>query len=100
MPDQLYLAHQLTKEPFRSKSQLADHNGKAGSGIGPEPSQIPAVVVRPIAGGYEVAVCRTGQAVQITFTSSSEYTSIELYDSLVQAVRKGSLRLDLNFLRP
>ena len=40
---------------------------------------------------------RRGAAVEITLTSGNEYASIELHDSLVRAVRKGFLHLDLCF---
>jgi len=78
---------------------LAHDSDKAGNGIRREPSQIPDTAVRAVAGGYKVAVHRTGQVVQITLTSSDEYASIELYDSLVQSVRKGSLHLELKSSR-
>ena len=53
--------------------------------------------MRTVASGYRIAVHRTGQTVQITLTSSDEYASIELYDSLIQSVKKGCLRLELSF---
>lgn len=79
---------------------MGNHDGKAGNGIGPEPSQVPDGTVRAAAGGYGIAARRTGQAVQITLTSSDEYASIELYDHLVQSIGEGSLRLEMKFLRP
>lgn len=79
---------------------MAHNNDEAGNGIGPKPSQISDATVRAVAGGYKIAIQRTGQAVQITLTSSDEYASIELYDNLVQSVRKGSLRLELKSSRP
>lgn len=47
------------------------------------------------AGGYKVALRRTGQSVEIILTSSTEYASIELYDRLKQSLENGSLRLDV-----
>lgn len=79
---------------------MAHQDGKARDGIGPEPPQVSKIVPQAVAGGYKVGIRRTGQAVEITLTSSNEYASIELYDSLVQSLRKGSLRLELNFPPP
>ena len=47
------------------------------------------------AGGYKVALRRTGPSVEIILTSSTEYASIELYDRLKQSLENGSLRLDV-----
>ena len=71
---------------------MAQQDGKAGSGISPRASQAAA-------GGYGVAIRRVGPAVEITLTSGSEYDSIELYDSLIQSVERGYLRLELNLPR-
>jgi len=79
---------------------LAHDSDKAGDGIKREPLQIPDAAVRAVEGGCKVAVHRTGQVMQITLTSSDEYASIKLYDSLVQSVRKGSLRLELKAPAP
>ncbi len=68
---------------------------KAGGGIDPTSPQAPGAAPQDLAGGYRISVGRTGQVVVITLTSSSEYASIELYDSLVQSVERGSLRLEL-----
>jgi len=75
---------------------LAHQDGKAGGGFSPEPSQVSNIAPQAVASGYQIAIRRTGQAVEITLTSGSEYASIELYDSLVQSMKKGSLRLELN----
>ena len=75
---------------------MAEYDGRAGSGTGADPSQARDAPPHGAAGGYGVAIRRVGQAVEITLTSSSEYASIELYDNLVQAVRQGRLRLELN----
>jgi hypothetical protein len=74
---------------------LTHRNGKAESRIGSESPRIPNTTPQATASGYQVAIRRTGQAVEITLTSNNEYASIELYDSLVQSVRKGFLRLEL-----
>lgn len=79
---------------------MAYQDGKARNGISAGASQVSETVPQAVAGGYQVAIRRTGQAVEITLTSSNEYASIELYDSLVQSLRKGSLRLELNFRPP
>lgn len=52
-----------------------------------------------VAGGYTIGIRRTGTSVQITLTSANEYASMELYDSLVQSVERGCLRLELKLLR-
>lgn len=78
---------------------MAHSNGKVRNGIGPEPSQISDTALQAVAGGYKIAIHRTSQAVQITLTSVDEYASIELYDSLVRSMRKGSLRLELKSSR-
>ncbi len=74
---------------------MAHQDGKAGGGFSPEPSQVSNIAPQAVASGYQIAIRRTGQAVEITLTSGSEYASIELYDSLVQSMKKGSLRLEL-----
>ena len=79
---------------------MAHQDGKARDGIGPEPSQASKTIPQAVAGGYQVAIRRIGQAVEITLTSSNEYAGIELYDSLVRSLSKGSLRLELNFPPP
>ena len=90
----------MKKWPLRSKRQLADQNDKAGSGLEPETSQVPVAAQQAAAGGYGVAVRRTGKAVEITLTANDEYAGIQLYDSLVQSISKGRLRLELSFSRP
>jgi len=50
---------------------------------------------QPLIAGYKVAIRRTGPSVEITLTAGNEYASIELYDSLIQSINKGSLRLEL-----
>ncbi len=78
---------------------MTHEGGRAGEGTGPEPSQASSAAPQAVAGGYGIAVRRTGQSVEITLTSSNEYASIELYDSLVQSMKKGFLRLELNLPR-
>ena len=46
-------------------------------------------------GGVQISVKRDGCMVQVSLTSGSEYLSIELYDNLVQSMKKGALRLDI-----
>ena len=88
------------KQPVRSMWQLADQNDKAGGGLEPETSQVPDAARQGTVGGYGVAVRRTGKAVEITLTASDEYAGIQLYDSLVQSISQGRLRLELSFSRP
>jgi len=78
---------------------LADEDGKAGSETGPGPLQVSNTASQAAAEGYGVAIRRVGQSVQITLTSGTEYASIELYDSLVQSIEKGFLRIELNLPR-
>lgn len=77
---------------------MAHQDGRAR--VSPELPQTPGGLPQAGAGGCKVAIRRTGQSVEITLTSSSEYASIELYDSLVRSVDRGSLRLELNLSRP
>ncbi len=77
---------------------MAKRDSKAGNGAAPEPTQAPHPAPAA-AGGCEVSVRRTGRVVEITLTSSNDYAAIELYDSLVRSVRKGSLRLELGPIR-
>ena len=79
---------------------MANQNDKAGSGLEPVTSQAPDAAPQTAVGGYGVAVRRTGKAVEITLTANDEYAGIELYDSLVQSISKGRLRLELSFSRP
>ncbi len=79
---------------------MAHQDGKAGSGTGPHPPEVQNTAPEAVAGGYKIAIHRTGPAVTITLTSHSEYAGIELYDSLVQSVTRGSLKLELNFPHP
>lgn len=79
---------------------MVHKDGEAGGGISPEPSRVPDAGPQVVAGGYKIGIRRTGPAVEITLTSGSEYASIELYDSLVQSLERGSLRLELNLPRP
>ena len=76
---------------------MAHQDGEAGDGVSPKPLQVSKTVPQVVAGGYQVAIRRTGHTVEIILTSGNEYASIELYDSLVQSLKKGSLRLELNF---
>lgn len=77
---------------------MADQDGRAG--VSPEPLQTPDDLPQAGAGGCKIAIRRIGQTVEITLTSGSEYASIGLYDSLIQSVERGSLRLELSLPRP
>ena len=76
---------------------MADQDNKAGSGLEPEASQAPGAVRQAVAGGCSVAVRRTGKSVEVTLTANDEYAAIQLYDSLVQSISRGRLRLELSF---
>ena len=79
---------------------MARQDGDDGIETHPQHPRPPNAVAPPVAGGYTVGIRRTGAAVTITLTSSSEYAGMELYDSLVQSVERGSLRLELKLPRP
>ncbi len=64
-----------------------------------ERSQVPDRVSPALTEGYRVAIRRSGQAVEITLAAGNEYASVELYDSLVQSMKNGSLRLNVKFAR-
>jgi hypothetical protein len=49
---------------------------------------------------YQISVHRAGHSVEIKLVFSSEYASMEFYDSLAQSVHSGSLQLVLRFARP
>ena len=71
-----------------------------GIGMRPEPAHVSRTAAsQAVAGGYTIGIRRIGAAVEITLTSGSEYASMELYDSLVQSVERGSLRLELKLPR-
>lgn len=78
---------------------MSHEDGRAGSGTDPEPLQASDAISQATAGGYGVAIRRVGHSVQITLTSGTEYASIELYDSLVQSLEKGLLRIELKLPR-
>ena len=79
---------------------MAHQDGGAGRESGPEPAQGSKAAPQVESGGCEIAIHRTGPAVEITLTFNGEYASIELYDSLVRSASKGTLRLDLKLPRP
>jgi hypothetical protein len=54
----------------------------------------------PDAPGLGVGVTRSGTSVTLTFYAQDEYTSIELYDKLVQSVQGGKLDLQLSINHP
>lgn len=79
---------------------MARQDGDDGIETHPEHSGLPSAAPSAAVGGYAIGIRRTGAAVTITLTSSSEYAGIELYDSLVQSVERGLLRLELKVPRP
>jgi len=72
---------------------MAQHDGKSRDSF--EPARTSDTTPPAATGGCKVGLRRTGHSVEITLTSSNEYASIELYDSLLQAVKNGSLRLEV-----
>ena len=78
---------------------MAHQDDEAGDGAGPAAPEAAKSGATPqaAASGYKVAVRRSGPAVTITLTSGSEYASIELYDNLIQSLKRGSLSLKLDF---
>lgn len=79
---------------------MARQDGDDGIETHPEHPKPPGAAPKVAAGGYTIGIRRTGAAVAITLTSSSEYASMELYDSLVQSVERGFLRLEMKLPRP
>lgn len=55
----------------------------------------PAMRDGPPTEGIQIGVKRDGCVVQVSLTSGTEYLSIELYDNLVQSIKRGALRLDI-----
>jgi hypothetical protein len=49
---------------------------------------------------YKIAIRRVGHLVEIKLVFSSEYGSMEFYDSLAQSVNTGSLQFELKFAKP
>ncbi len=76
---------------------MARHDDQDGNRA--EPAQVSDAASHAVAGGYKIAIRRTGQSVEITLTSASEYASMELYDSLIQSVKGGRLHLEINIPR-
>lgn len=76
---------------------MAQHNGDPR--IGAEAAQVPGGMAHTGADGNKVAIRRMGRVVEITLTSSNEYAGIELYDSLVQSMRNGSLRFEVKLMQ-
>ena len=63
------------------------------------PGQAAQEVTELSSGGYRVNLRRDGRSVEITLTASDDYDSMELFDSLLQSVRKGCLRLEVKLNR-
>jgi len=83
---------------------MARHDDQDGNRAEPaqvsaEPAQVSGAASHAVAGGYKIAIRRTGQSVEITLTSNSDYASMELYDSLIQSVKGGRLHLEINLPR-
>lgn len=78
---------------------MARQDGEDGIETPPERHQVPRSAPQAAAGGYTVGIRRTGASVQITLASGTEYAAMELYDSLVQSVERGFLRLELKLPR-
>jgi hypothetical protein len=57
-------------------------------------SQVPQV-----ASGFGITIHRDGCKVQVTLTAQNEYDSIELFDSLVEGARQGSISLGATIAR-
>ena len=75
---------------------MARPNGDDGLETRPEHSGLPSATPLAVAGGYTIGIRRTGAAVTITLTSSSEYAGMELYDSLLQSIKAGHLRFEID----
>lgn len=45
--------------------------------------------------GYQLAIRRDGGRVTIVLTAASDYSAMQLYDTLVKAAGQGAIHLDL-----
>lgn len=61
-----------------------------------QPTQASSTVPQPAANGYRIALRRTGPSVEITLTASNDYAGMELYDSLLQSIKSGHLRFEID----
>lgn len=52
------------------------------------------------ASGYRIALRRNGPSVEITLTAGNDYAGMELYDSLLQSIKAGHLRFEIDLARP
>lgn len=68
---------------------------RANNNVTGSSESAPTVRDGPATAGVQISVKRDGCLVQISLTSGSEYLSIELYDNLVQSIKRGALRLDI-----
>lgn len=76
---------------------MTQHDG----GDGPiQPAQAASAAPQAAADGYRIALRRRGPAVEITLTASDDYAGMELYDSLLQSIKAGHLRFEIDLARP
>lgn len=86
----------LTGWSLWSTSQVTQHNGER---TGPaQPAQAPSTASQE-ASGYRIALRRRGPSVELTLTANNDYAAIELYDSLLQSIKSGHLRFEIDLPR-
>lgn len=77
---------------------MAQHDGERD---GPaQPAQAASTTPQAAAGGYRIALRRKGPSVEITLTAGDDYAGMELYDSLLQSIKSGHLRFEIDLARP
>ena len=73
---------------------MAQHDGERN---GPaRPAQAPSAAPQAAANGYRVGLRRNGPLVEITLTASNDYAGMALYDSLLQSIKSGHLRFEID----
>ncbi len=76
---------------------MTQHDG----GNGPaRPTQASSTAPQAAGNGYRIALRRNGPSVEITLTASNDYAGMELYDSLLQSIKAGHLRFEIDLARP
>lgn len=73
---------------------MTQHDGERD---GPaRPTEAASAAPQAAANGYRVALRRKGPSVEITLTASDDYAGMALYDSLLQSIKSGHLRFEID----
>ena len=87
----------LTGWSLWSTSQVTQHDGER---TGPaQPAEASSTASQAAASGYRIALRRRGPSVELTLTAGDDYAAIELYDSLLQSIKSGHLRFEIDLPR-